>query len=431
MRRSETTHAIRPTPTPTASWIGHRPGSRGYRRMIAALLFAGIATFAQLYSPQAALPEIGSSLHIGAAASSLTISAATLGLAVGVIPWSAIADRVGRVQAMTTAMIAATVFGLAVPFLPGFWPLLGGRFFEGLMVGGVPAIAIAYLTEEVDRHHAARAAGAYVAGTAIGGLSGRLIAGPLAELLGWRAGVFTVAGVCAAACVAFILAAPKARGFTPRRGGLRRRLGPPAGAGGTEKGLSLAGRLARNLRSRRQLALYAQGFALMGGFVAMYNYLTFRLTSPPFSLPVSVTSLIFLAYLAGSWSSTKAGSLASSAGRLPVLVGSGLLMGIGVGVTLIDWLPAVLIGLVVSTAGFFGAHSVASGWTGADANVGRAQASSLYNLFYYIGSSAFGWIGGFFFAWAGWTGTAAMIAALVLVAVGVAIIMLRASGSSR
>lgn len=429
MRWGETAHAIRPTPTPTAPWIGHRPGSRGYRRMIAALLFAGIATFAQLYSPQAALPEIGSSLHIDAAASALTISAATLGLAVGVIPWSAIADHVGRVQAMTTAMIAATVFGLAVPFLPGFWPLLGGRFFEGLMVGGVPAIAIAYLTEEVDRHHAARAAGAYVAGTAIGGLSGRLIAGPLAELLGWRAGVFTVATVCAAACVAFILAAPKAQGFTPHSARSHLRLGPSAG-GGSGTGLSLAGRLARNLRSRRQLALYAQGFALMGGFVAMYNYLTFRLTSPPFSLPVSVTSLIFLAYLAGTWSSTKAGSLASGAGRLPVLIGSGLLMGTGIAVTLIDWLPAVLIGLVVSTAGFFGAHSVASGWTGADANVGRAQASSLYNLFYYIGSSVFGWVGGFFFAWAGWTGTALMIAALVLVAVGVAIVSLRSSGSS-
>ncbi|HEU0256307.1 MAG TPA: MFS transporter [Microbacteriaceae bacterium] len=409
-------HDARPHPhdpggTPAGGgWPGHPAGSTGYRRIVAALFLGGIATFAQLYSPQAALPEIGTDLHIGAATSSLMISAATLGLAAGVIPWSAVADRFGRVRAMATAMISATVFGLAVPFLPQLWMILTGRFLEGLFIGGVPAIAIAYLTEEVDRRHAARVAGMYVAGTSLGGLTGRLIAGPVADAAGWRAAVFLVALISALAAAGFVAMAPAARGFTPGR---------------TRAWAGLARRLAGNLRSPTQLALYAQGLTLMGGFVAMYNYLTFRLTSPPFSLPVSVTSLIFLAYLAGTWSSTRAGALASRIGRLPVLAGSATLFAAGVAVTLIDWLPAVLAGLVVATAGFFGAHSVASGWTGAAARVGRAQASSLYNLFYYVGSSVFGWAGGLFFSWAGWPGATAMIVALALVAIGTALAVLR------
>lgn len=411
----------------TFAWAGYTRGSRGYRRIIVALFCAGVATFTQLYSPQAALPEIGSALRIGPAASALVISAATLGLAVGVIPWSAAADRLGRVPAMSAAMISATVFGLAVPFLPGFWLLLAGRFCEGLLVGGVPAIAIAYLTEEIDRRHTARVAGMYVSGTAIGGLSGRLIAGPLSELVDWRFGVFIVAILSAVACVAFVLAAPRAQGFTPRRG--RRPTAAPGGGlpGATPAPIDgLAAKLWHNLRSRRQLALYAQGFALMGGFVAMYNYLTFRLTAPPFSLPTSVTSLIFVAYVAGSWASTTAGALASRRGRLPVLVGSATLMAAGVALTLVDWLPAVLAGLLAATAGFFGAHSIASGWTGAGATAGRAQASSLYNLFYYTGSSVFGWAGGVFFSWIGWAGTAAMIGALALGAIAAAALLLRA-----
>ena len=58
---------------------------------------------------------------------------------------------------------------------------------------------------------------------------------------------------------------------------------------------------------------------------------------------------------------------------------------------------AVLAGLVIATAGFFGAHAIASGWTGRMAPAGKAQASSLYNLFYYGGSSVVGWFGGLAF----------------------------------
>jgi hypothetical protein len=76
--------------------------------------------------------------------------------------------------------------------------------------------------------------------------------------------------------------------------------------------------------------------------------------------------------------------------------------------------------LLVMTAGFFGAHSIASGWVGARARSGRAQATSLYNLFYYAGSSLFGWLGGLAFL-AGWIGTAVMVACLAGCALLVAV----------
>ena len=241
-------------------WAGHVRGSAAYGRLLAALFCAGVATFSQLYSPQAVLPLISADLHIGAAAAALTISASTVGLAIGVIPWSTLADRIGRVRAISISVTVATAVGLLVPFAPTYQLLLAGRFLEGLVVGGVPAIAIAYLTEEIDPAHAARAAGTFVAGTTIGGLMGRLVSSPVAQIGGWRIGVFTVALLCGFAALSFVKLAPQPRGFIPSNR-----------SGGANPEGSLAQRLVANLRSPRQLALFAQAFLLMGGFVALYN----------------------------------------------------------------------------------------------------------------------------------------------------------------
>jgi YNFM family putative membrane transporter len=393
-------------------WAGHTRGSAAYGRLLAALACAGVATFAQLYSPQAVLPSISADLRVGAASAALVVSASTVGLAIGVIPWSALADRIGRVKAISISVSVATLVGMLVPFAPTFALLLAGRFVEGLMVGGVPAIAVAYLTEEVDPVHAARAAGIFVGGTTIGGLLGRIVSSPVAEVAGWRVGVFTVAVICGIAAFGFVKLAPEPRGFTPV---LRDDTNPEG---------SLDHRLAVNLRTPRQVVLFAQGFLLMGGFVALYNFLGFYLTRPPFHLSQSAVSLMFLAYLAGTWASSRAGAEATRFGRRRVLLGSVAVMMLGIAMTLSDNVITVLAGLVVATAGFFGAHSTAAGWTGQAAPVGKAQASSLYNLFYYGGSSAVGWLGGVAFDARGWTAVAITILACAGIAAVLAALFL-------
>ncbi len=405
-------------------WAGHTRGSAAYGRLLAALFCAGVATFAQLYSPQAVLPLISADFGIGAATAALTISASTVGLALGVIPWSTLADRIGRVRAISLSVTLATVIGLLVPFAPNYHLLLAGRFLEGLLIGGVPAIAIAYLTEEIDPAHAARAAGTFVAGTTIGGLLGRVVSSPVADVAGWRVGVFTVAVLCGLAAVCFVKLAPQPQGFVP------------SNRSGVNSEGSLAHRLSTNLRSPRQLALFAQGFLLMGGFVALYNVLGFRLMGAPFHLPPFVVSLVFVAYLAGTWASARAGAEATRFGRRPVLLVSIAIMAAGVAITLSDNLFVVLAGLLIATAGFFGAHSVAAGWTGQSAPVGKAQASSLYNLFYYGGSSLFGWFGGVAYDGFGWTAVAATIVGLTVIAAFTAAMLLpgqqiRSSGATR
>ena len=395
------------------TFSGHAPGSREYRRLIIGLFFAGIATFAQLYSAQAVLPQISDELSVSPATAALTVSATTLGLALAVIPWSIVADRIGRVPAMATGVLTATVFGLSAPLSGEIVMLLALRFAEGVALGAVPAVALAYLSEEVDARHAAAAAGSYIAGTTVGGLLGRIGSGIVGEVGGWRAGILSVAVMCAVAAVLFLWLTPRARGFVPGR--LR-----------ADRGPGILERLRGPLRSPLQWALYAQGFLLMGAFVAVYNYLGFHLSAEPFALPVWVVTLLFLAYLAGTVSSPWAGTLASRIGRFPVLLGSIGVMAFGAGLLLAPVTAIVLPGLVLFTAGFFGAHAVASGWTPVAAGpASRAQASSLYYFAYYAGSSLFGWMLGLVFGGASWGWFVAVILAMCAAAALAAVSALR------
>ena len=379
------------------AWPGHAKGSAAYRKILAGLAFAGVATFAQLYSTQAVLPMMAAELQVTAAEAALTISLATVGLAVTVLPWSFLADRIGRVRAMMWGISAATVLGLLVPLATSFPMLLGLRMLEGMALGGIPAIAIAYLNEEVNRAHAALAAGTYVAGTTLGGLAGRLVAGLAGELWGWRAAALAVSVLAAVAAVLFLVLVPQARGFTAApAGGFRGALRTLAGHG----------------RNPRLLALYVQAFLLMGGFVAVYNYLGFRLSGEPFSLPATIISLIFLAYLSGTVSSRWAGGLAARFGRRTVLIAGTVLMVAGLALTLTQMLALIMAGLLLFTGGFFAAHSIGAGWTGVIATTGRAQAASLYNLAYYLGSSVIGWAGGLVFQSLGWTALALTVIGL-------------------
>ncbi|OZE98386.1 MFS transporter [Rhodococcus sp. 15-2388-1-1a] len=380
-------------------WEGHPKGSREYRRLVLALLFAGVATFAQLYSVQGILPLIAANLDITPSLSSLAVGLATVAVAVSVIPWSVAADRIGRVRAMTASILGATTLGLLVPLAPSLEVLLVVRFFEGAALGGLPAIAIAYLSEEVHRSHTALAAATYVSGTTLGGLLGRIVAGPVAEYTNWRIGTLTVSLIAALAAALFVWLAPKPR-TTLVHSQIR----------------DLPGRLLVNLREPGMAALYGQGFLLMGGFVAIYNYLGFRLEAVPFGLPQSLISLIFVAYLSGTVSSRVAGKLATKHGRSVVLAGSTATMIAGVALTMASNLVVILTGLVILTMGFFAAHAIASGWTGQRAVHGRAQATSLYNLFYYGGSSMVGWIGGVVFQSLGWNALALFVIALALIA---------------
>ncbi|HEY3503957.1 MAG TPA: MFS transporter [Actinocatenispora sp.] len=378
----------------------HRRGSKEFLRITLALFAAGLATFTLLYCAQALLPAISATYRLDPARASLAVSVATAGLAVSIIPLSALSNAVGRIPMMTVSLLVAGALGLAAAFAPNFGVLLVLRALQGIALGGLQAVAMTYLAEEVHHESLGAATGLYVAGNGIGGMAGRLVASLVADLAGWRwaLAVIGVLGLCCT--LVFRLAIPASRRFTaePLRA---RHLATAVGRAFTDNGL---------------IRLYAVGFLLMGCFVTVYNFLGFRLLAAPFRLSGTVVGLIFVTYLAGSASSAGAGRLADRHGRPRVFWITAVITLLGLGLTLSTSLPVVVLGLVVVTGGFFAGHAVASGWAGARGRARNAQGAAVYLLCYYLGSSVGGSVGGLAYGHGGWPGTIAYTGALIALA---------------
>jgi YNFM family putative membrane transporter len=246
--------------------------------------------------------------------------------------------------------------------------------------------------------------GLYIAGSAIGGMTGRLGVTLVSQFAGWRLAIGAMGAAGLVAATAFALFAPQPRAFAPVRHDVR----------------SLLAATARLLSDTALPWLYAEGFLLMGAFVTIYNYVGFRLEAPPFGLSQAAVGSIFLLYLIGSFSSAWFGGLAGRVGRgkvfwMPIAM---LILGIGLTSTRPLWL--IILGIAVITGAFFAAHSTASGWVGRRATRDRAQAAALYLLFYYLGSSLLGSAGGIAWSMAGWAGVVTYAVLLVLAALAVA-----------
>ena len=109
-------------------------------------------------------------------------------------------------------------------------------------------------------------------------------------------------------------------------------------------------------------------------------------------------------------------------GRRSVLATAGFGMAIGVALTLAQPLWPILLGLVLATFCFFVAHAIAATWAGERVPRARSQASALYSLSYYAGSSIVGFIGAVIFDRAGWSGAMFMVIGLALIAATIALV---------
>ena len=387
---------------------GHARGTAGYRRLVGAIWAAGVGSFTLLYAPQALLPLISDDLAVRPSTAALVVSVATGTLALALIPMSALAERVGRTRLMTVALAAAALLGLLAPLAPTIELLVLVRGVQGIAIAGLPALAMAHLSEEVQPGAVGGAMGLYVAGNTMGGLSGRLLSSAVADVAGWRAGLAAV-GVLALLCVvAFRLLLP-----------------PPTAVPEPSAPGVLRQHVLLHLRDPGVRRLCFTSFVVMSAFVTVYNFLGYRLLAPPFSLSQTLVGLVFVTYLAGTLTAPATGRLGDRIGRRAVLLTSVLLGLAAVGLTLSSALPLVLVGLVLFTMGFFGAHTCASGMVGSRATTGRSQASALYLLAYYAGSSVGGWVGGLAYEAGAWPGVVVYVAALMVAALVLALLLAR------
>ncbi|PAU73230.1 MFS transporter [Vreelandella alkaliphila] len=364
--------------------------TRAWWRATAALCLGSFLVFINLYVPQPLLPGLKDTYGVSTLGVSFLMSASTLSLAFALLVFGPLSDAIGREAIMRITLLLAGGLSLALAFAPTFESLLLLRLLQGFVLGGLPAVAIAWMGDEFEKPALLSAVGLYIGANSLGGISGRIVGGGAATLGGPSAAFLAVGIMTVIGCAVFWRLLPNSRAFTPKRFKFRQ----------------AAGDLLGHLRTPVLLAAYCLGGINFLIFINQYSYITFRLAGEPYQLAASSLGLIFLTYLGGTLGSTVSGRLAGRFSPASCMsVGIVILM-LGTAVTLANALPLIIVGLTINAFGFFLAHSLASSWVGRYAQGARGSASALYLVFYYLGAS----IGGFwlepFWRWAQWQGVA-------------------------
>ena len=375
-------------------------GTSSYRRAGIAMFLAGFSSFSLLYCVQPLLPQFASEFGISPAKSSLAVSVSTGVLAFAIVLAGAFSQSLGRKGLMFASMLMTSILCLLSAYVEHWSVFLSIRALMGFLLGGVPAIAMAWLSEEIAPEHLGKSMGLYVGGTAFGAMMGRVGIGMLTEFVSWSLALGILGITCFLTSIGFWWLLPQSRHFI------------------RERGMSLCDHLYRwagHLRNRSLLALYCVAFLLPSVFTTLFNYTTFHLSGPVYSFSPFESSLLFLVFGFGVVSSTLAGVLSDKYGRVFLIRLSFACLLLGSITTIWQPITVLVMGICLVTVGFFVGHSVASGAVGRVALNGKGHATSLYLMFYYLGNSVTGTLGGWFWHLGAWS-------AVVILTTGIALL---------
>jgi MFS transporter, YNFM family, putative membrane transport protein len=370
-------------------------------------VLAGYCAFLQLYATQPLLPMLRGVFHAGEVAVSLTVTVASLGVAISAPFAGMLADRIGRRPVIVWSAFLLALTALATASATTLPQLLWWRFLQGVFTPGVFAVTVAYINDEWRASGAGRVVASYISGTVLGGFSSRILSGAVAAHAPWQK-VFLVLGG-----LNLLLAAVIALWLPPER---------PEHREAEQGRLSKRSATAAHLANRELLATFLVGFCVLFSLVGVFTYITFHLAAAPYSLRPGALGSIFFVYLAGAVVTPLAGRAIDRFGHRRTLAAAIAVSIAGVALTLGSPLWMVVAGLAVCCTGVFSAQASASAFVGTAAQQNRGLAIGLYSSFYYLGGSAGASAPGLFYSWRGWPACAAFIAAVQALTILIALL---------
>lgn len=358
------------------------------------IVLAGFTAFLDLYATQPLLPLL---MRVFAASHfivSLTVTASTVAVALAAPVAGRVADLAGRKRIIVGSAFVLAAATLAAATARSLSQLIVWRFVQGVATPGVFAITIAYIHDEWPASHVGRATAAYISGTVTGGFCGRALVGVVAAAMTWQAAFICLAAVNLAAAAALAIWLPLERSRRATQGaGHRHSIG-------------------RLLRNGQLVATDVVGFCVLFTQVAMFTYVTFHLSDPPYGLSTAALGWLFVVYLVGAVVTPIAGRWIDSRGYR-----AGLSSGVGIGLvgaalTLTAWLPTIVAGLALVATGVFISQATASSYIGAVTREDRGLAVGLYSTFYYAGGSVGGALPAAVWTRGGWPACVGLVVAV-------------------
>ena len=350
----------------------HTSKDKDFWKIMLSLLLASLFIFANLYAVQPLLPLFVSEFRVSISTSSLALSSTIVGLIAGLIVLGFFSDRNGRRTYIIYSLLGSALPFFLLPFTESFTWFIVLRLIQGFALAGVPAAALAYISEEIDRKDIAYATALYISSNALGGMIGRVLAGYLSDHFSWQTAFFVFGATGLLLFIAVLLLLPQSLYFRPSDLSFSK---------------DIAGFLF-HLKNPSLLVVFGLGAVLQISFTGIWTYLPFHLEAPPYSMTLQTISYFFFAYGIGVAGSPLAGRTAERFGLRAVRRAGVVILSFGILMTLSSQVWLIAVGLCVTCLGFFTAHSLTAASVGQQAAHHKGSASSLYLVAYYIGVAA-------------------------------------------
>ena len=363
-----------------------------------AVALAGFCAFINLYSPQSILPLLSGEFHASAAEVSAIITVSTLAVAVTAPFTGTVADVLGRKRVIVAAMFALVIPTVMVGLSTSLHMIVFWRAVQGLVLPPIFAVTVAYIGDEWSPREATTAAGIYSSASSLGGFSGRMITGILADLIGWRAGFFALAAIACAGAFGVAVLLPRERKFVRSEGFL---------ASGRQ--------MLAHFRNGQLLATFAVGFGVLFNFICTFTYVSFHLAAPPYNLSATWLGAIFVVYLTGASMTPWIGWAVSRFGRRHFTLRVLAAWACGIALTLAPSLPLIIAGLAVSAACGLICQAISTGYVTITAKAGRSSAVGLYVTSFYVGGSFGAALGGPAWTFGAWPACVALVIVMLMI----------------
>ena len=267
--------------------------TKGFWRATLALSLGSFMVFANLYISQPLLPMLAESFNLTALEASFSFTITTFMLGLSLLFYGPLSDAIGRKWLMLGSMAGAVLCTLLISQVSSYQHMVILRAIQGFCLGGLPAIAIAYMGDEFARPALTLAVGFYISGNSLGGIGGRLLGGFMGDWFGWSNAFLYMALMSFFLLIIFIYLLPDSKQFQPSRPQLKK--------------------VAQDLYDHLKNPLLLTAFLISGFnffiFVNQYTYATFLLSQEPYSLSASWLGMLFLTYLSGTMGAAFSGRL--------------------------------------------------------------------------------------------------------------------------
>jgi YNFM family putative membrane transporter len=360
------------------------------------------ASFTNMYVTQPILPVLQIEFNVSAVEVSMTVSAVILGIVISNLFFGYLADRITIHPIILTGGLLVAAGGIVAAISQNFTTLIGARFVQGLFIPALTTSISAWLARTLPAKKLAVVMGSYVSATILGGLGGRLLGGWVFSSANWRYALVTSSiFVLVTTFIAAAMLPSEKHGQNSNKENKHpvkenRKLSPTEKHESTLKEGKQGCLPERKtygffslLQRKDLLLIYLCGGGSLLIFSPVFNYLPYRLSGEPFNFSTEEITLMYFVYILGIFLGPVAGKMSNKFGGGNTLIVASVILALSLLLLLTPFLPAVILGLLGSCAGFFTIHAVGVGLLNQKLTGSHGKANALYILFYYTG----GWLG--------------------------------------